>query len=108
MPRGGIHAVGDLIGGILRGWERRAGGPIQRIILCWPDVVGDVIARSTRPLETEGKTLVVEVRDAVWRDQLSRFYKVRILRKLNSQLGGSVIRDIRFRVGRDAAQWEND
>ncbi len=108
MPRGKTHAVGELIGGVVRGWERRAGGPIQRVILCWPDVVGEVIARSTRPLETEGKTLVVEVRDAVWRDQLSRFYKARILRKLNARLGGSIIQDIRFRVARDAAQREND
>jgi len=106
MARGRTHAVGGVLGGILRRWERQAGGPIGRIVLCWPEVVGEAIARSTRPVETEGKDLIVEVRDALWRDQLTRFYKVKILRKLNSRLGGQLIRDIRFRIGRDCSQWE--
>ncbi len=108
MPRGKTRAVGDLIGGIVRTWERRSGGPIERIILCWRDVVGDSIAASAQPIETEGTTLIVEVRDAVWRDQLSRFYKAKIVRKLNGRLGKELIRDVRFRVGRDLSQWEND
>ena len=107
MSRGKTQAAGELVGRILRDWERRAGGPIERIVLCWRAVVGESIARSAQPVETEGKALVVEVRDAIWRDQLSRFYKVRILRKLNRQLGGELIRDIRFRVGRDDSHWEN-
>ena len=106
MPRGKTQLVGNLVGGVVRRWERRAGGPIERIICCWPDVVGASIARSSRPVETEGKTLLVEVRDAVWRDQLARFYKGKILGKLNSRLGGELLRDIRFLVGRDASQWE--
>ena len=106
MPRGKTEAVGDVIGGILRQWERRAGGPIERIILCWPDAVGAAIAASARPVETEGKTLIVETRDAVWRDQLARFYGKTITAKLNQRLGGNLVRDIRFRVARDASEWE--
>ena len=107
MARGKTHMAGDFLGGIVRRWERQAGGPIERIILSWPEVVGETIARSTRPLQTEGKTLIVEVRDAIWRDQLTRFYKVQICRKLNQKLDGKLIRDIRFRVGSDMSHWEN-
>jgi predicted nucleic acid-binding Zn ribbon protein len=106
VPRGETHAVGDVIGGILRQWERRAGGPIERIIACWAEVVGEPIAASARPVETEGKTLVVETRDTVWRDQLARFYGKLIVAKLNRRLGGKVVTDIRFRVVRDAEEWE--
>ena len=106
MARGRTKAVGELVGSIVGGWERRAGGPIERVILCWPEVVGECIARSARPVETEGKALIVEVRDAVWRDQLARFYTSKILRKLNRRLGGEVLAQIRFHVARDASHWE--
>lgn len=106
MPRGKTQAVGDFVGGIIRRWERRAGGPIERIIVCWPDVVGEAIATSTRPVETEGKTLIVEARDTVWCDQLARFYRKKIVAKLNRRLGGKLVTDIRFRLARDATQWE--
>jgi hypothetical protein len=46
------------------------------------------------------------VRDAVWRDQLARFYTSKILRKLNRRLGGEVLAQIRFHVARDVSQWE--
>jgi len=107
MARGRTQSVGDLVGGIVRTWERRAGGPIERVIVRWREVVGDSIAYSARPVETEGKTLIVEVRDSVWRDQLARFYKPKMLQKLKRCLGGAVINDIRFRVARDVSQWEN-
>ncbi|MBN1916486.1 MAG: DUF721 domain-containing protein [Verrucomicrobia bacterium] len=106
MPRGKTQSVGDLIGGIVRTWERRSGGPIERIIIAWDGVVGPQIAASARPVEMEGTTLLVDVRDAVWRDQLTRFYTKQIIAKLNAQLGATLVRGIGFRVGRDAAQWE--
>jgi predicted nucleic acid-binding Zn ribbon protein len=106
MVRGKTRSVGDFVGGIVRAWERRAGGPIERIIIAWDGVVGRQIAASTRPVEMEGTTLVVDVRDAIWRDQLARFYTKQIVSKLNAQLGAALVRAIRFRVGRDTAQWE--
>jgi len=95
MARGKTQAVGDFVGGLVRAWERRAGG-----------VVGPQIAASARPVEMEGATLLVDVRDAIWRDQLARFYSKQIASKLNAQLGARLVRSIRFRVGCDASQWE--
>ncbi len=106
MARGKTQAVGTLVGGIVRGWERRSGGPIERIIICWPEVVGQAIAASTRPFEFDGKLLIVEVRDTIWRDELARFYKGHILRKLNKRLGGTFVRDLRCRVAADPSTWE--
>jgi predicted nucleic acid-binding Zn ribbon protein len=106
MPRGKTHSVGDLVGGVLRKWEAQAGGPIERIILAWAEVVGEPIATNSRPVETEATTLIVEVRDTIWRDQLARFYKKKIIERLNDRLGARLVRDIRFRVGRDSSQWE--
>ena len=106
MARGKTQAVGDFVGGLVRAWERRAGGPIERIMLSWDGVVGPQIAASARPVEMEGATLLVDVRDAIWRDQLARFYSKQIASKLNAQLGARLVRSIRFRVGCDASQWE--
>jgi predicted nucleic acid-binding Zn ribbon protein len=106
MPRGKTQTVGDLVGGVLRKWEAQAGGPIERIILEWPGAVGEPIATNSRPVETDGTTLIVDVRDTIWRDQLARFYKRHIIDRLNDRLGGRPVRDIRFRVGRDSSQWE--
>lgn len=106
MARGKTQSVGDLVGGIVRTWERHSGGPIERIILSWDAVVGPQIAASTRPVEMEGTTLIVDVRDPVWRDELTRFCAKQIVSKLNAQLGAALVRTLRFRVGRDAAQWE--
>ena len=106
MPRGKTQTVGDMIGGVLRKWEAQAGGPIGRIIFAWPDVVGEPIAANSRPVETEGTTLIVDVRDTIWRDQLARFYKKNIIDRLNGRLGGRPVRDIRFRVAHDSSQWE--
>jgi predicted nucleic acid-binding Zn ribbon protein len=75
-------------------------------MIAWAGVVGPQIAASARPVEMESTTLIVDVRDAVWRDQLARFYSKQIISKLNAQLGASLVRTIRFRIGRDAAQWE--
>lgn len=107
MPRGKTTPVGGVLDAIIRRWERLAGGPIQRVIACWDEVVGDAIAQNARPVETEGDALVVEVRNAVWRDQLARFYARQIVHKLNRRLGGDIIRQIRFRVARHDTLWES-
>jgi predicted nucleic acid-binding Zn ribbon protein len=106
VARGRTEAVGAFVGGIVRSWEKRSGGPIERIIICWPDVVGQAIAANTRPFELDDKALIVEVRDTIWRDELARFYKGQILRKLNKSLGGLFVRDLRFRVAADPSTWE--
>jgi len=106
VARGKTQPVSKLVGGIVRTWEKRSGGPIERIVICWADVVGQAIAASTRPFELDDKTLIVEVRDTIWRDELARFYKGQILRKLNKQLGGAFVRDLRFRVAADPSTWE--
>lgn len=106
VARGKTQPVRALLGGIVRAWEKRSGGPIERIIISWPEVVGDAIAANTRPFELDEKLLIVEVRDTIWRDELARFYKGQILRKLNKQLGGAFVRDLRFRVATDPSTWE--
>jgi hypothetical protein len=64
----------------------------------WPEVVGEVAARRTRPGLLRNGRLEVTVGDAVWLQQLMMLKPV-ILARLESHLGSQVVRDIFFSVG---------
>jgi predicted nucleic acid-binding Zn ribbon protein len=66
------------------------------ILMSWPDVVGEQIARVTTAMKIERGILFVSVATAPWRAELV-FRKPEIIQKLNHEAGRLVIRDIRFR-----------
>jgi predicted nucleic acid-binding Zn ribbon protein len=65
-------------------------------VIRWPSIVGERIARVSKPLRVEKGVLVVNVESAPWRSELT-LRRREILEKVNSTLGGPVIREIRFR-----------
>lgn len=70
-------------------------------ILHWKDIVGEEIARRTRPECIRNGTLVVAVCSAAWAQELS-FNKLMILKKLRSRLSDEeVVRDVSFYVSKD-------
>lgn len=64
----------------------------------WPPAVGKKIAERTRLGMLRGRTLVVEVEDAVWQRQLTSL-SVQILRNLDRIIGGGLVEELSFRVG---------
>jgi hypothetical protein len=65
----------------------------------WNDVVGKPIARNAQPEKIRNGTLFVKVTSPVWMQQL-QFMKEMIAEKLNQRLGGEVVKNIFFVVGR--------
>ena len=67
-----------------------------QVITSWPDVVGEQIARVTQAQRMENGVLFVSVSTAPWRAELS-MKRMEIMQKINSLLGKSVVKEIRFR-----------
>jgi predicted nucleic acid-binding Zn ribbon protein len=62
----------------------------------WDDVVGEQIAKVTRPDRVDNGILIIKVATAPWRAELT-LQRTEILRKVAARIGKGVIKDIRFR-----------
>jgi len=69
------------------------------IWLVWPDVVGATVAARAQPLRIINGTLTVAVSSAPWIQEL-RFMTGMMKEKLNSRLGGEVVREIVLKAGK--------
>ena len=67
-----------------------------RIIEEWPQIVGDHLARHSRPVALRSGILQIAVIYAPVRYDLERNHKSSILKKLAEALGAGVVRGIRF------------
>jgi predicted nucleic acid-binding Zn ribbon protein len=72
--------------------------PLQRLLDCWPEVVGKVIATHTQPISIERDVLWVATSGAAWAQNLT-FERQRLLKKLNKILPTPLV-DIRFSTAR--------
>jgi hypothetical protein len=63
----------------------------------WKRAVGPKLARRTTAMKLVRETLVVEVEDEIWRNNLWGFRK-QILSNLEKALGPGLVRDVEFRV----------
>lgn len=67
----------------------------QRILTCWPQVVGDLVAVQTRPLSMQRQVLSVSTSTPVWAQNLA-FQRHHILKKLTDYVPDHQLKDIRF------------
>jgi len=70
-----------------------------RILHLWNAVVGQDIARHTRPRSFQEGRLIVSVDSSVWLAQINRYFKTRILEKLNRELGKPMVKKLIFTIG---------
>ena len=63
----------------------------------WPLVVGKIIAGHSQYAGLVRRTLVIEVEDAIWRNQLTSITPD-ILRKMAKLIGPNLVTDLEFRV----------
>lgn len=70
----------------------------RRLIEIWGQAVGPQIASQSRPEHLRGELLLVKVANSVWRHQL-HFLKEEIIDKVNTCLGKTSVKDIRFVIG---------
>lgn len=65
------------------------------VLVKWNDVVGDRIARVTRPLKMSEGVLFVACKSAVWANELS-LHKDHIKTEINRTIGSRILKEIRF------------
>jgi predicted nucleic acid-binding Zn ribbon protein len=87
---------------ILQAWLKSSGVEravaAGRLIEEWESIVGPRISAASRPIDVRGKTLVIEVEDPVWRNELSLLQGT-ILDEISRRPALPEVRAIRF-VGR--------
>ena len=72
-------------------WQQH---PFQRLLELWPDIVGTVAAKHTRPLSIQRDVLQVATSSAAWAQNMT-FGRTALLLKLNQNLSEPLV-DIRF------------
>ncbi len=94
-----VIGIGSVLNSLLeqRGMEEKLRR--YRAWQLWDRVVGPQIAARARPFKLRDNVLEIRVDHPVWMQQL-QLMKPRILQRLNSALGESLIRDIYLRHGR--------
>ncbi|MCX7594630.1 MAG: DciA family protein [Fischerella sp.] len=93
-----FNSVNDILG-LLQIQAKLQQQPFQRLLKCWSEVVGTVIAAHTRPLSIQRDVLRVATSSAAWAQNLT-FERQRLLIKLNAVLPTPLV-DIRF----STAEW---
>lgn len=63
----------------------------------WVELVGEGVARNSRPVSIRGNVLVVAVDDPAWATQL-RFLERQLLDRLDAELGAGSVTSIDVRV----------
>ncbi len=80
---------------------RRLGGPspdaLRTVFAGWADIVGDALARRSRPVSLARGVLVVAVEDAAWGSEL-RYLAAGILARLDEVVGPGTVTRMEVRV----------
>ena len=101
LPGGDRERDPRPVGESLDRLTRSFGGPsaqsLSTIFAAWSEVVGPSIAEHARPLSLRGATLVVGVREPIWRTQLT-YLEGDLLRRLGEVVGVGVVDRIEVRV----------
>lgn len=70
----------------------------NELLAAWPDLVGKALAARTRPGRADHGTLVVFVSHSVWLNELSRYGKQQMLKKLQDRFGRQRVRSLRLQL----------
>lgn len=97
--RGAIPAtVRSILGPTLKRYGLDRGLEKYEFVLRWKEIVGEEIAKRSRPEKVRGRTLLVRVQDSAWAQELT-FQKSVLLSRLKRNLGDSCrIDDIYFLI----------
>ncbi|MFN6571317.1 RNA-binding protein [Nostoc minutum NIES-26] len=93
-----LKSVNDILG-VLEQQAKWQEQPFQRLLQCWAEIVGTVVAAHTRPLSIQREVLRVATSSAAWAQNLT-FGRQTLLVKLNEKLPTPLV-DIRF----SSAEW---
>ena len=88
-----MESLGNIIWQTLR--ELGVDKPVKRAdaLRIWSKVVGEKISQMTEPQYFSSGKIFIRVKSDVWRNELF-FHKEELLRRLNRELGETVVEDI--------------
>lgn len=90
--------AGELIRGLLE--SRMAWGmKLGRLVVGWPEVVGEQLAAETGPVSLERGELVVGASSPAWAAQVT-FQEAEVRRRSNELLDAEVVRRVRVIIAR--------
>jgi hypothetical protein len=72
------------------------------IVGAWNEIVGASVAEHSQPRSIRNQILFIDVAHPTWMQQL-QFLKPTLLDQVNAFLGGPLIQDIRFKLGKVSA-----
>lgn len=101
-PPDQCEKVGDLVPSLMKqlGLENRLWE--EALLSEWPALVGEQVARQTRPGRLDHKVLYVFVSHSTWLNELSRYGQKQMLANLQSRFGADRIKSIRLQLDPDA------
>lgn len=90
-------AMNELLREALKKMPQRTELKRGMVLHFWPQVVGERIGSVTKDLKFEGDRLIVRVDNEAWRHEIhaNRFS---IIKKLNSKVGSSVVKELIVRA----------
>jgi hypothetical protein len=95
--------IGDVVDALLREDVFSRGMPIATLARRWPELVGERLARATKPASLEGGILVIRASDGPWGAQ-AKYLAEQIRERADAALGTGSVRAVRIVVGSGA--WE--
>lgn len=90
-------SIGLILPKVLDALGIKKGVEAHKSFIFWDKVVGNQIAKHTKPISVKRGTLFVKVEGSVWANELS-LLKGKIIRKLNTLIGYESIKDIVFKI----------
>ncbi|NPB08755.1 MAG: DUF721 domain-containing protein [Thermodesulfobacteria bacterium] len=78
-------------------WQERL--KAMKVLSRWEEIVGEGLARATRPRGFSRGTLILEVEDSLWMQRL-RFEEKRLLARLNQAAGERLFKGLRLVLSR--------
>ncbi len=95
--KGPLTSVGEVLNSVMTGLEMPEDIELKgNVFLAWEEIIGDAGPHS-RPFRFKGSTLIVEVTESAWINELS-MRKTDIINRLESAVGEKVVEDIRFEI----------
>ena len=93
------HRLNDVLQSTLRDLSQRIEGDERMLCAAWPQVVGDAIAKETKPLWFRGGVLWVQVSRAPLLTLLAQREREWILKELRKVCPRSGLRGLSFKLG---------
>ena len=101
--KGPLTSVSEVLNSVMTGLQMPADIELKgKVFLAWDEAVGDAASHS-RPFRFRGSTLVVEVTESAWINELS-MRKTDIMNRLERAVGEKVVEDIRFEIKKKRPQ----